>query len=370
MINLFGVVGADIKASEVMREIQAYEGDTIDVVINSVGGSVYEGMAIYGALKNDPRPVKTTILGIGASISSVIFMAGDEREISDGSQLMIHNALAPNAGGNKYEMAEAIERLEQIDSDMKKIYSSGTGLQNDILEAMLEKETFLNADEAVKLGFATSKAGATELVAIYNEKQEETAMAELDEKEMGFLQAIFAKLGFSPKAESDEKSESVAEVAMDEEEEKEIKAEEPAEVEAMEEYDEEEAEKAEDEDEEEMKAEESEVDALKARISELETALEAKLDKEAEAKKQALVFEAIKDNKLTLAQGKDMIAMSVEDVEASLEEAKENSSGYGDQGSPEEIVNMHEQYKAISDPAERSAFYHANQAQIKKDKLK
>ena len=83
MINLFGVVGADIKASEVMREIQAYEGDTIDVVINSVGGSVYEGMAIYGALKNDPRPVKTTILGIGASIASVIFMAGDEREISD-----------------------------------------------------------------------------------------------------------------------------------------------------------------------------------------------------------------------------------------------------------------------------------------------
>ena len=63
-------------------------------------------------------------------------MAGDEREISEGSQLMIHNALAPNAGGNKYEMAEAIERLEQIDSDMKKIYSGVTGLQNDILEPL------------------------------------------------------------------------------------------------------------------------------------------------------------------------------------------------------------------------------------------
>ena len=178
-------------------------------------------------------------------------------------------------------------------------------------------------------------------------------MAELEEKEVTFLKGLFAKLGFGAKAESDVKSEPVAEVAMDEEEEKEMKAEEPAEVEAMEEYDEE---------EEKMKAEESEVDALKARISELETALEAKLDKEAEAKKQDLVFEAIKDNKLTLAQGKDMFAMSVEDVEASLKEAKENSSGYGDQGSPEEIVNMHEQYKAISDPAERSAFYHANKA--------
>jgi ATP-dependent protease ClpP protease subunit len=366
MINLFGVVGADIKASEVMREIQAYQGDIIEVVINSVGGSVYEGMAIYGALKNDPRPVKTTILGIGASIASVIFMAGDEREISDGSQIMIHNALAPNAGGNKYEMAEAIERLEQIDSDMKKIYSGVTGLQNDILEAMLEKETFLNADEALKLGFATSKAGAQELVAMYNEKQEETAMAELDKEEMSFLQGIFAKLGFGAKAESDEVSEPVAEVAEEEEEEK---AEEPAEeVEAMDEEHEEEAEKAEDEEEE--AKDDSEVEALKARVDELEIALEAKLDKEAEAKKQDLVFEAIKDNKLTLAQGKDMIAMSVEDVEASLEVAKENSTGYGEGETPEEIVNMWDKYKAISDPAERSAFYQANMAQIKKDKLK
>ena len=91
MINIFGVIGQDVKASEVMQEIQAYEGGKIEVIINSVGGSVYEGMAIYGALKNDPRPIKTTVLGIGASIASVIFMAGDEREIGEGSQLMIHN---------------------------------------------------------------------------------------------------------------------------------------------------------------------------------------------------------------------------------------------------------------------------------------
>ena len=193
-------------------------------------------------------------------------------------------------------------------------------------------------------------------------------MAELDKEEMSFLQGIFAKLGFGAKAESDEISEPVAEVA--EEEEEEMKAEEPAEVEAMNEEHEEEAEKAEDEEEEMEAQDESEVEALKARVAELEIALEAKLDKEAEAKKQALVFEAIKDNKLTLAQGKDMIAMSVEDVEASLEVAKENSTGYGEGEKPEEIVNMWEQYKAISDPAKRSAFYQANMAQIKKDKLK
>jgi ATP-dependent protease ClpP protease subunit len=346
MINIFGVIGQDVKASEVMQEIQAYEGDKIEVIINSVGGSVYEGMAIYGALKNDPRPIKTTVLGIGASIASVIFMAGDEREIGEGSQLMIHNSLAPNAGGNKYEMKEAIERLEQIDSDMKKIYSSGTGLQDQILESMLEKETFLNADEALKLGFATGKGDVLELVAIYNEnKYKEEAMAELDEKEMGFLQAIFAKLGFSPKAESDEPE------AMEEEEE-EAQADESAEApEAMEEP----SEEAMEEDEEEAMDDEKE--EMKARIAELELALEAKLDKEVEAQKHSLVFEAIKDNKLTLAECPEVMALSLEDVQAKLEEASISPSGYEKSAVPmAEMVDHYAEYKARSG-ADQSAYF-------------
>lgn len=348
MINIFGVIGSDVKASEIMKEIQAYEGDKIEVIINSVGGSVYEGMAIYGALKNDPRPVKTTVLGIGASIASVIFMAGDEREIGEGSQLMIHNSLAPNAGGNKYEMKEAIERLEQIDSDMKKIYSSGTGLQDQILESMLEKETFLNADEATKLGFATGKGDAVELVAIYNiNKYKDEAMAELDEKEMGFLQAIFAKLGFSPKAESEEPE------AMEEEEE-DAKAEDSEEApEAMEEKKEEAME------EEEEKAEDSdeEMEALKAKVAELEIALEAKLDKEVEAQKQVLVFEAIKDNKLTLAEGRDVMALGLEDVQAKLEDASVAPSGYEKGSAPvAESIDHYAEYKALKG-ADQSAFF-------------
>ena len=350
MINIFGVIGSDVKASEVMKEIQAYDGDTIEVIINSVGGSVYEGMSIYGALKNDPRPVKTTVLGIGASIASVIFMAGDEREIGEGSQLMIHNSLAPNAGGNKYEMKEAIENLERIDSDMKKIYSRGTGLQDQILESMLEKETFLNADEALKLGFATGKGDVLELVAIYNEnKYKDEAMAELDDKEMGFLQAIFAKLGFSPKAETEEP------VAMEEEEEEEeAQAEESAEApEAMEEKEEEameEEEKAEDSDDEEM-------EALKAKVAELELALEAKLDKEVEAKKQSLVFEAIKDNKLTLADGREVMALCLEDIEAKLEEASISPSGYEKGSAPTaESIDHYAEYGSLKG-ADKSAYF-------------
>jgi len=333
MINIFGVIGSDVRASEVMKEIQAYEGDVIEVVINSVGGSVYEGMAIYGALKNDPRPVKTIVLGIGASIASVIFMAGDEREIGEGSQLMIHNALAPNAGGNKYEMKEAIERLDQIDSEMKKIYSNGTGLQGSILESMLEKETFINADEALKLGFATSKEDVAELVAIYNinKYKDDANMAELDEKEVGFLQAIFAKLGFSPKAESEEEEKPVA---MEEEEKEEVAEEVP---------DEPKEEAVEEEEKDDEKEE------MKARIAELETALEAKLDKEVEAKKHTLVFEAIKENKLTLAEGRDSMALCLEDVQAKVEQAVVSPSGYEKSHiSVEAVVNHADEYLALS----------------------
>ena len=365
MINIFGVIGQDVTFVDVINQMQADTSEELDVLIYSVGGSLYEGLAIYDALKKDGRKVTTTILGLGASSASAIFSAGDERLVGDASEFMIHNVLVNSTGGNKYELMETVESLDKEDQKLITIYESITSLSREEIEEMMKVETKLNADKAIELGFATGRANTMAMVAQFNNKTKDEDMSDIEEKQVKGFFALCKE--FFNKSET---SEPVAEVAMDEEEEKEMKAEEPAEVEAMEEYDEEEAEKAEDEEEEEMKAEESEVDALKARISELETALEAKLDKEAEAKKQALVFEAIKDNKLTLAQGKDMIAMSVEDVEASLEEAKENSSGYGDQGSPEEIVNMHEQYKAISDPAERSAFYHANKAQIKKDKLK
>jgi ATP-dependent protease ClpP protease subunit len=340
MLNLFGVVGEHIRSNDVIQQIQNYEGDVIDVIINSPGGSVYEGMAIYGYLKKDPRPVKTTILGMGASIASIIFMAGDEREISDGSTLMIHNGLAPNAGGNKYDLAETIEHLSRIDDDMKNIYSSVTGLQDNILESMLERETFLNADEAIKLGFATNKSQASELVALYNKnKYKDEAMAELDKEEMTFLQGVFAKLGFSPKAESTEEAQEP--VAMDEEEETEATAEVDAEVEA-----------------------------LKAKVSELEESLQAKLDAQEVEDKQELIFNAMRENKLTLAQGKEYFAMGIEDVQAKIGELPVNATGFGKGAEPSAVLNFHEQYKAIKNPAERSAFYHNNKTQINKDKLK
>jgi len=79
-INIFGVVGEDVRAADIIPKIQAEKGDVIEVGIMSVGGGVREGLAIYDALREasaNGQEVRTFALGITASIASVIFMAGE-----------------------------------------------------------------------------------------------------------------------------------------------------------------------------------------------------------------------------------------------------------------------------------------------------
>jgi len=353
MINIFGVIGAEVRAVEVIKQIQAYDGDVIDVVISSPGGSVFEGMAIYDALKASGKTVNTSILGLGASIASVIFMAGEKREMGEGSQLMIHNALTTQ-GGNKHELSEAIERLDAIDAQMSTIYINATGMDEGTVAEMLRQETFMNADEAIEKGFATNKANAMEMVAIYN-KQTEAIMPEEQEKEeksfMAHIKSFFAV------DKADEAMEEEEPKAMEEEEEK------PSE-EAMDEDPKEEAMDEEEEKEEEAKAD-SEVEALKAEIEQLKSDLKAKHEAEFIAKKD-LIFEAIADNKLTLSNGKELFAESVEDVAAKLEGLEANATGYGktrNEDEPVAVVDHNSEYQAL-EGAEKTAYFNKHKEEI------
>ena len=352
MINIFGVIGAEVRAVEVIKQIQAYDGDVIDVVISSPGGSVFEGMAIYDALKASGKTINTSILGLGASIASVIFMAGDKREMGEGSQLMIHNALTTQ-GGNKHELSEAIERLDAIDAQMSTIYINATGMDEGTVAEMLKQETFMNADEAIEKGFATNKANAMEMVAIYN-KQTEAIMPEEQEKEEKSFMAHIKSFFAVDKAE--EAMEEEEPKAMEEEEEK------PSE-EAMDEDPKEEAMDEEEEKEEEAKAE-SEVEALKAKIEQLEGELKAKHEAEFIAKKD-LIFEAIADNKLTLSDGKGLFAESVEQVTAKLEGLEANATGYGKTRQEEivAVVDHNSEYQALQG-AEKTAYFNQHKEAI------
>lgn len=127
----------------------------INVHINSYGGEVAEGLAIYNALKNHNAKVRTFCDGFACSIASVIFMAGDERVMSKASLLMIHNAWT-YAMGNANELRKQAEDLDKITQASINAYMENINISEDELKTLLDNETWLTYNECLEMGFATS----------------------------------------------------------------------------------------------------------------------------------------------------------------------------------------------------------------------
>lgn len=145
----------DVSAYNLAKEIAELDVDTINVCINSNGGSVSEGLAIYSALCRHPAKIVTHCDGFACSAASVIFMAGDERLISRVGLLMIHEA-SVWAGGNAAELQKAAEDLAKISETAANAYKSRVNISDEELAQMLAAETWLTPDEAVAKGFATA----------------------------------------------------------------------------------------------------------------------------------------------------------------------------------------------------------------------
>jgi len=144
-----------ITASQFVKDLNATKAKTISLRINSPGGNVFDGMAIYNALKQHPAKVTSEVDGIAASIASIIAMAGEEIRIAENAFFMIHNAWA-FAIGTSSEMSKMAETLDKIDTQMEKIYAKRTGQEQDKVRQMMAEETWMNADEAKEFGFADS----------------------------------------------------------------------------------------------------------------------------------------------------------------------------------------------------------------------
>ena len=127
----------------------------INVYINSYGGDVAEGLAIYNALKRHNAKVKTYCDGFACSIASVIFMAGDERIMNDSSLLMIHNAWS-FAEGNADQLRKQADDLEKITQASIIAYKTHSNLSEEEIKSLMDNETWLLPDEALEYGFATS----------------------------------------------------------------------------------------------------------------------------------------------------------------------------------------------------------------------
>ncbi len=153
---------SDVSAYLLSKKLEELKDvSEIDVYINSYGGEVAEGLAIYNALKRHKAKVVTHCDGFACSISSVIFMAGDERVMSNTSTLMIHNAWS-RVSGNANDFRKEADDLEKITQLSVNAYMSQVSVSEEELKTMMDEETWLMPQEALEYGFATSISGTEE----------------------------------------------------------------------------------------------------------------------------------------------------------------------------------------------------------------
>lgn len=144
----------DIEATspkDVTEILKKHEDEDIQLTINSPGGDVFCASEIYTELKAHKGKVKSRIVGVAASAASVIAMAGDV-EMSPTAQIMIHNAWTI-AMGDRNDMQGVSDFLKTVDRSIAKAYEKKTGLNESELLSLMDKETWMDAEEAKEKGF-------------------------------------------------------------------------------------------------------------------------------------------------------------------------------------------------------------------------
>ena len=135
---------------------KAQHSTHVNVTINSPGGSVIEGTAIYNVLAYSGKTVNVRVLGIAASIASVIAMAGDTIEMPENALMLVHNASSYMDGpANAEELRGMAEVLDKLDAVIVSAYVRRTGQTEDKVRELMAAETLLTAAEAAELGFAS-----------------------------------------------------------------------------------------------------------------------------------------------------------------------------------------------------------------------
>ena len=166
-ISIFDVIGADywgdgVTASRIAGALRSLNGADVTVNINSPGGDMFEGLAIYNLLREYEGKVTVKVLGLAASAASIIAMAGDEVQIGRGAFLMIHNCWV-YAMGNRHDLAQIAADMAPFDKAMSDIYQARSGLDADTVDKMMDGETYIGGSEAVEKGFADSLLSADEI---------------------------------------------------------------------------------------------------------------------------------------------------------------------------------------------------------------
>ncbi|TIY11622.1 MAG: Clp protease ClpP, partial [Mesorhizobium sp.] len=147
--------GSGFTGRDVVEALAEHGKGPVSVRLNSGGGFVFEGVAIFNALKAH-GDVTVYVDGLAASAASVIAMAGDKIVMRDGALIMIHDPSGVTIG-NAEDHRETADTLDKLGSIIAGIYSHKTGIDAAEMRAMMLTETWLDAEEAVEFGFASDR---------------------------------------------------------------------------------------------------------------------------------------------------------------------------------------------------------------------
>ncbi|VVD74599.1 peptidase [Pandoraea aquatica] len=185
--------GTGVTAKRISAALRNIGARDLTVNVNSPGGDFFEGVAIYNLLREHKAKVTVNVMGIAASAASVIAMAGDEILMGDGAFLMIHNAWTV-AIGNRHDIAQAAEVLAPFDAAMAKVYSQRAGITQEAAAALMDKETWIGAEQAVADGFATGLLDSAQVA-------KDTTSG--GRKALALIEASMARAGYSRGARRD-----------------------------------------------------------------------------------------------------------------------------------------------------------------------
>lgn len=146
-IGWFGVT-----AEAFIKDLNKIEAKTINIRLNTPGGSVFDGTAIFNAIKQHKSKTVTYIDGLAASIGSIIALASDEVRMAKNAFFMLHEAWSIVIG-NASTMREEADLLDKVDGVISQTYMDKTGKDKKEIKALMSKETWLTAKEAKEMGF-------------------------------------------------------------------------------------------------------------------------------------------------------------------------------------------------------------------------
>ncbi|NGP19305.1 head maturation protease, ClpP-related [Devosia aurantiaca] len=194
IITMFDVIGEDfwsgggITAKKVSAQLRAIGDRPVEVQINSPGGDMFEGIAIYNVLREHSQPITVKVMGMAASAASIIAMAGDTIEIGAASFIMIHNCWVL-AMGNRHDMRETADFLEPFDQAMVDVYAQRSGSEAADVAKWMDDETFMSGSMAIERGFADALLNADEVKVDENAQARDRQVNEVRALELELVSA-------------------------------------------------------------------------------------------------------------------------------------------------------------------------------------